>query len=111
MCKEKLNEIALNVLNESDEYGEMTNLEILKVNVLNSTISCRADYSAFGEMINRFYVITFNKNIISGESYEEIYNNLINIDNLTAEVIWQSRLQPEISEELFNEFCNYITSF
>ncbi len=108
MCKDKIEEIALEAINRSSEYGNMTNIDIKKIDKAGYVIYCNADYHLYGLISNRFYTIKFDKKILLGKSYEEIYNNLKTIDNLTAEVIWKSCLQPEISEELYNEFCDYI---
>lgn len=85
-----------------------SNIKYIKTNTLKGTIYCSADYTVWNRTSHSFYTIDFDKPFLTEGTYEEILNNLQSFDPASATVKSETVLQPEISEELFNEFCEYI---
>ena len=90
----------------------LQDIEILKVNCKESAIYFRANQFIGGNPYKKFFTAKFDKNIFN--STHKILNETLNkivkgeTENNVEFLETQTILQPEISEELFNEFCNYI---
>ena len=98
---------------EKDNPGETFNLddssEIL-INEAAGEIYCLANtIGKYGDVRGiRFYVASFGNNILN-KSQEEIYSYLNSTEkNYDLSFISQTRLKPNISEEGYNEFSEYI---
>lgn len=98
---------------EKDNPGETFNLddssEIL-INEVAGEIYCLANtIGKYGDVRGiRFYVASFDNNILN-KSQEEIYSYLNSTEkNYDLSFISQTRLKPNLSEEGYNEFSEYI---
>ena len=98
---------------EKDNPGETFNLddssEIL-INEAAGEIYCLANtIGKYGDVRGiRFYVASFDNNILN-KSQEEIYSYLNSTEkNYDLSFISQTRLKPNLSEEGYNEFSEYI---
>lgn len=90
----------------------LQDIEILKVNCKESAIYFRANQFIGGNPYKKFFTAKFDKNIFN--STHKILNETLNkivkgeTENNVEFLETQTILQPEISEELFDEFCDYI---
>lgn len=91
--------------NQSEAFS---NIKHIKTNTLKGIIYCSADFTVWGRTSRRFYTIAFDKPFLTEGTYAEILNWIKGFDPASATVKSETTLQPEISEELFNEFCEYI---
>lgn len=98
---------------EKDNPGETFNLddssEIL-INEAAGEIYCLANtIGKYGDVRGiRFYVASFDNNILN-KSQEEIYSYLNSTEkNYDLSFISQTRLKPNLSEEVYNEFSKYL---
>lgn len=107
MCKEKLNEIALNALNESDEFGTISNVEIITINKKSGVIYALADRTV-ASPVKFFYTVNLKQEFQVYQTNEETFNNLNEIEFENPEIKTETILSDKISEELFDEFCDYI---
>ena len=108
MCKEKLDQIALQAIQNGTKFGTISNVEIIKINEIDSIIYCKADYSFASVKDKYFYTVDLQENLVKKDSYEETYNYLNKIDYKLSEIKYETTLQPEISKDLYKEFSNYI---
>ncbi len=98
---------------EKDNPGETFNLddssEIL-INEAAGEIYCLANtIGKYGDVRGiRFYVASFDNNILN-KSQEEIYSYLNSTEkNYDLSFISQTRLKPNLSEDVYNEFSKYL---
>lgn len=95
---------------EDNKLFQIKNIDIIKVNKAKSEIyfSCIRYYMSLEE--NCFIIAELDKGFFNVKLQKELNEKLkvLNSQNYMDFTNAQTVLQPEISEELFNEFCNYI---
>ena len=109
---ELLKEICIGDYKTSNPLFEISNIQIVVINKACGNIYFKADQHILSNNINKFFTAKFDKNIFN--STHKILNETLNkivkgeTENNVEFLETQTILQPEISEELFNEFCEYI---
>ena len=107
-CKERIKEIALTALENNDKWGDYSNVELVDVNASTGTIYCYADRKVSTLTTTNFYIIKTNQ-AITDVSFEDALETLNNLDaNLITDVETQTILENEVSEESYENLCNYV---
>lgn len=97
---------------DNPEWYDIANIQNIMINSKTGIAYFYADQLIFDTRLNKFFTAKFDKNIFN--STHKILNETLNkivkgeTENNVEFLETQTILQPEISEELFNEFCNYI---
>lgn len=106
-CKKKIEEIALEKLQSTSKRGKFDNIKILKTNKLNGKVYLTAD-KTLTSITTYFYELNLG-NIFENSTYEQSLKTLNSISPVTGtELITQTVLQKAVSEELYNQLCEYV---
>lgn len=106
-CKKKIEEIALEKLQSTTKRGTFDNIKILKTNKLNGKVYLTAD-KTLTSITTYFYELNLG-NIFENSTYEQSLKTLNSISPVTGtELITQTVLQKAVSEELYNQLCEYV---
>ena len=106
-CKKKIEEIALEKLQSTSKRGKFDNINILKTNKLNGKIYLTAD-RILTSTTKYFYELDLGKNF-ENSTYEQSLKILNSISSVSGtELITQTVLQKAVSEELYNQLCEYV---
>lgn len=107
-CKKKIEKIALEKLQSTSKRGKFDNINILKTNKLNGIVYLTADKTLTGITATSFYELDLGKNF-ENSTYEQSLKILNSISSVSGtELITQTVLQEEVSEELYNQLCEYV---
>lgn len=107
-CKKKIEEIALEKLQSTSKRGKFDNINILKTNKLNGIVYLTADKTFGGGTDTIFYELNLGKNF-ENSTYEQSLKILNSISSVSGtELITQTVLQKAVSEELYNQLCEYV---
>lgn len=107
-CKKKIEEIALEKLQSTSKHGKFDNINILKTNKLNGIVYLTADKTLTGITTTSFYELNLG-NIFENSTYEQSLKTLNSISPVTGtELTTQTVLQKAVSEELYNQLCEYV---
>lgn len=109
---ELLKEICIGDYKTSNPLFEISNIQIVVINKACGNIYFTADQHILSNKINKFFTAKFDKNIFNSthKDLNETLKKIVNgeTENNVEFLEPQTVLQPEISEELFDEFCDYI---
>lgn len=106
-CKKKIEEIALEKLQSTSKRGKFDNINILKTNKLNGKVYLTAD-RILTSTTKYFYELDLGKNF-ENSTYEQSLKILNSISSVSGtELITQTVLQKAVSEELYNQLCEYV---
>lgn len=106
-CKKKIEEIALEKLQSTSKRGKFDNIKILKTNKLNGKVYLTAD-KTLTSITTYFYELNLG-NIFENSTYEQSLKILNSISSVSGtELITQTVLQKAVSEELYNQLCEYV---
>ena len=107
-CEEKLKEIALTAVQNSNSMIEFTDIANLVFNTENGTIYCRAKGSAFGVTGESYYIIRTNQSLDSS-NYKDALETIKDFEaSSITEVQNQTILKGNVSEEKYNDLCEYV---
>lgn len=107
-CQKKIEEIALEKLQSTSKRGTFDNINILKINELNGKVYLTADKTLTGITTTSFYELDLGKNF-ENSTYEQSLKILNSISSVSGtELTTQTVLQKAVSEELYNQLCDYV---
>ena len=107
-CQDKIEEIALEKLQSTSKRGTFDNINILKINELNGKVYLTADKTLTGITTTSFYELDLGKNF-ENSTYEQSLKILNSISSVSGtELTTQTVLQKAVSEELYNQLCDYV---
>lgn len=107
-CQDKIEGIALEKLQSTSKRGTFDNINILKINELNGKVYLTADKTLTGITTTSFYELNLGKNF-ENSTYEQSLKILNSISSVSGtELTTQTVLQKAVSEELYNQLCDYV---
>ena len=104
-CQEKLTSKVTEALQAKYTYGETTDIKIVKVNSLTGTVYATGVYH-FGKPTTCFYELKTNLSGLDKLTYEEASKQFTNLEFNSVKK--SSNIKDSVSEELYNQLCDYV---
>lgn len=105
-CKKKIEEIALEKLQSTNSRATFSDIKILKINELNGKVFFTAN-KTISKTYKYFYELNLNTSF-KESTFEQSLEILKSISPKGTALTYQMVLQEEVSEELYNQLCEYV---
>ena len=105
-CKKKIEEIALEKLQSTNSRATFSDIKILKINELNGKVFFTAN-KTISKTYKYFYELNLNTSF-KESTFEQSLEILKSISPKGTTLTYQMVLQEEVSEELYNQLCEYV---